>query len=67
MKQLFTKISIFLILLFAASAVDAHTTAIFSVSEANGSTTFYARSYHSPVTPRGGLIVGGVTYNFTVL
>jgi hypothetical protein len=66
MKKLFTKLIIILLFIFTGSAVDAHTTAIYTVNETDGSTTFYAQTYHyTGTTTYGGLILGSGTYNFT--
>lgn len=49
----------------APSLASAHTTDICWRAEADGSVTFFASTYHAGVTLHGGMIIDGVTHNFT--
>lgn len=51
----------------APSLALAHTVSICWTNETDGSTTFYARTYHAPSAPTDALIVDGEEYPFTSL
>lgn len=72
LTQLFKRSTKGLLVVLASCALafsaQAHTVAFYAVDECDGSTTFYAETYHAHPSQSGlygGLIVDGVRYNFT--
>lgn len=53
------------LLSWCAGRADAHTTRICWRNETNGTTTFFAGTYHPGTQIIGGLLFGGVRYDFT--
>jgi hypothetical protein len=53
--------------LFAPTSAQAHTVSICWTHELDGSTTFYARTYHAPSAPADALVIDGEEFPFTAL